>query len=113
MNLTRIIPLAILILSMQAAPPAKQKALTTHDAQIKELVAKMTLEEKIGQMTQPDQEALKDVADIEKLFLGSVLSGGSSDPKEGNSLKAWTDMYNRYQAALAEDATGHSDSVWR
>jgi beta-glucosidase len=26
-----------------------------------------------------------------------VLSGGSSDPKEGNSLKAWTDMYDRIQ----------------
>jgi beta-glucosidase len=92
-----LIPFAIVLLGLQAAPPAKQKALTAHDAQIKELLAKMTLEEKIGQMTQPDQEALKDVNDIGNLFLGSVLSGGSSDPKEGNSLKAWTDMYDRYQ----------------
>jgi len=58
----------------------------------------MTLDEKIGQMTQPDQSLLKDPADIEKYFLGSLLSGGSSDPKEGNSLKAWTDMYDGYQA---------------
>jgi beta-glucosidase len=49
-------------------------------------------------MTQPDQSLLKDPADIEKYFLGSLLSGGSSDPKEGNSLKAWTDMYDGYQA---------------
>ena len=26
-----------------------------------------------------------------------MLSGGSSDPKEGNSLKAWTDLYDRIQ----------------
>jgi beta-glucosidase len=49
-------------------------------------------------MTQPDQAFLRDPSDIEKYFLGSVLSGGSSDPKAGNSLKAWTDMYDGYQA---------------
>jgi beta-glucosidase len=58
----------------------------------------MTLDEKIGQMTQPEQNELKDPADVEKYFVGSVLSGGSSDPKEGNSLKAWTDLYDRLQA---------------
>ncbi|WP_321473759.1 glycoside hydrolase family 3 N-terminal domain-containing protein [uncultured Paludibaculum sp.] len=81
-----------------AAAPPKSKALSSYDPQVKELLARMTLDEKIGQMTQPDQEALKDEADIENLFLGSLLSGGSSDPKEGNSLEAWTNLYDRYQA---------------
>lgn len=57
----------------------------------------MTLEEKIGQMIQADQEFLKDPADIETYFLGSLLSGGGSDPKAGNSLEAWTDLYDGYQ----------------
>lgn len=57
----------------------------------------MTLEEKIGQMIQADQEHLQDPADIEKCYLGSLLSGGNSDPAEGNSLQAWTDMYDNYQ----------------
>lgn len=57
----------------------------------------MTLEEKVGQMTQAEQDALKDINDIEKYFLGSLLSGGNSDPKAGNSVQAWTDMYDRYQ----------------
>ncbi len=57
----------------------------------------MTLEEKIGQMTQAEQDALKDVNDIQKYFLGSVFSGGGSDPKAGNSLVAWTDMCDGYQ----------------
>jgi len=52
----------------------------------------MGTREKIGQMTQPDQASLRNVTDIEKYFLGSLLSGGSSDPKAGNSLEAWTDM---------------------
>jgi beta-glucosidase len=71
--------------------------LSSYDPQVKELLSKMTLDEKIGQMTQPEQDGLKDSADIEKYFLGSVLSGGNSDPKEGNSLQAWTDMYDRIQ----------------
>jgi beta-glucosidase len=76
----------------------RPKPLSSYDPQIKPLLAKMTLEEKIGQMTQPEQSALKDLADIETYFVGALLSGGDSDPKEGNSLQAWTDLYDRLQA---------------
>ncbi len=65
--------------------PAK-KALSSYDAKVRELLSQMTLEEKIGQMTQAEQDALKDINDIEKYSLGSLLSGGGSDPKAGNSL---------------------------
>ena len=75
-----------------------QKPLSSHDKKVRALLARMTLEEKIGQMTQAEQNALKDAGDIEKYFLGSLLNGGSSDPKAGNSLDAWTDMYDGYQA---------------
>ncbi|HYW45955.1 MAG TPA: glycoside hydrolase family 3 N-terminal domain-containing protein [Bryobacteraceae bacterium] len=84
---------AFLMALAQSAP----KPLSSFDPQVKPLLARMTLEEKIGQMTQPEQDALKDPADLENLFIGSVLSGGNSDPKEGNSLKAWTDLYDRIQ----------------
>src|SRR5580658_2283627 len=73
------------------------KPLSSFDPQAKALLAQMTLEEKIGQMTQPDQESIKDLSDIERYFAGSVLSGDSSVPKEGNSLQAWTDLYARLQ----------------
>jgi beta-glucosidase len=76
---------------------SKPKPLSSFDPQVKELLGRMTLDEKIGQMTQPEQSALKDMADIENYFVGSLLSGGDSDPKEGNSLKAWTDLYDRLQ----------------
>ena len=58
-----------------AAPPSKP--LSAFDPQAKALLAQMTLDEKLGQMTQPDQEAIKDLSEIEHLFLGSILSGGS------------------------------------
>ena len=88
---------AALLISTQNTFAQSQKALTQFDPQVRELLSKMTLEEKVGQMCQPDISALKDPADIEKLFLGSLLSGGSSDPKDGNSLQAWTRMYEEYQ----------------
>jgi beta-glucosidase len=75
-----------------------QKKLSSYDPQVKALLSKMTLEEKIGQMTQPDQEhILKNPGDIQKYFIGSVLSGGDSDPQAGNSLEAWTDLYDQVQ----------------
>src|SRR5260370_39583116 len=85
-------------LSLLGWTATKPKALSSYDAQIKPLLAKMTLEEKIGQMTQPEQSALKDQADIENYFVGSLLSGADSDPTAGNSLQAWTDLYDRLQA---------------
>src|SRR5215471_4135714 len=89
---------ALVALAWFGGAATKPKALSSFDAQVKPLLAKMTLEEKIGQMTQAEQNELKDPADIENYFLGSVLSGGSSDPKEGNSLEAWTNLYDRIQA---------------
>lgn len=77
--------------------PAAAAPLTAYDAPAKKLLATLSLEEKIGQMTQPDQKFLKSIDDIEKYHLGSLLSGGDSDPKAGNSLGAWTEMYERYQ----------------
>ncbi|MGA2271614.1 MAG: glycoside hydrolase family 3 N-terminal domain-containing protein [Bryobacteraceae bacterium] len=96
MNYSRCFRVAAL-LGAAISAASQPKPLSSFDPQIKPLLARMTLAEKIGQMTQPDQEYIKDPADIENYFIGSVLSGGSSDPKEGNSLRAWTDLYDRLQ----------------
>jgi beta-glucosidase len=87
----------IFVASRFAAIAASPKSFSSFDPQVKPLLAKMTLDEKIGQMTQPDQSYIKDLSDIETYAFGSVLSGGGSDPKEGNSLAAWTDLYDRIQ----------------
>ncbi len=77
---------------------ASPKPLSSYDGQVREVLSKMTLDEKVGQMTQPDQLFLKDISDIRTYYLGSVLSGGDSDPKAGNSFAAWTEMVDRYQS---------------
>ncbi len=72
-------------------------SLSAADARrVADLVRQMTLDEKIGQMTQPDQQFLKDPADVEALFLGSLLSGGDSDPPT-NSRADWRTLYERLQ----------------
>ncbi len=90
-----VVVLSNLAIICQAAEP---KSYSAYDEQVQPILAQMTLEEKVGQMTQPDLDFIKDhLGDIERYFVGSVLSGGSSDPKAGNSLKAWTDNYDLCQ----------------
>ena len=86
--------------SGSAAVPPARKRFSAYDAQARALLAQMTLEEKIGQMVQPEQDKLADGKDIETYFLGSLLSGGDSDPKT-NSLQDWTDLYDRLQSHTA------------
>lgn len=97
-----------LLLGCSTAPvDPKPKSLAFYDPEAKALVARMTLEEKIGQMTQPEQgPVMASPGDMQKYFIGSVLSGGDSDPVEGNTLEAWTDLYDRVQAEAMKTRLG-------
>ncbi|MBN1699073.1 MAG: glycoside hydrolase family 3 C-terminal domain-containing protein [Spirochaetales bacterium] len=68
---------------------------------IEDLLSRMTLEEKIGQMTQIDKDYLVSEKDIAGYCLGSLLSGGGSQPKTTDP-EAWADMYDRYQQMALE-----------
>jgi len=63
---------------------------------IKDLMSYMTLEEKVGQMAQVDWIYLQSEADIARYHLGSILSGGGSNPNR-NTLDGWADHYDRLQ----------------
>jgi beta-glucosidase len=82
---------------MKAAGAAGSSRFFQYDAHARQILAQMTVAEKIGQMTQPDKNFLQNPDDIINYSLGSVLSGGDSDPKTGNDLISWTDMYDGYQ----------------
>lgn len=74
------------VLATLASPWATVIASPESDADA--LLAKMSLDEKIGQMMQVDMLALKDKADVKNYYLGSVLSGGGSDPAD-NLPQTW------------------------
>jgi beta-glucosidase len=62
------------------------------------LLGQMTLEEKVGQMTQAERGAVTgDPSLVATWRLGSVLSGGGSTPTP-NTPEAWADMVDAFQA---------------
>ena len=67
------------------------------DKKVDKLIQSMTLDEKVGQMTQIDQRFLDTITDLSTYSIGSLLSGGGSHPKV-NEPQAWLDMYNGYQS---------------
>jgi len=79
-------PLAFSLSRAYAASPAK---LSSFDARVRPLLAQMTLDEKLGQMTQAELGRFEREDDVERYFLGSVLSGGDADPPTGNSMRDW------------------------
>ncbi|MEU8760076.1 glycoside hydrolase family 3 N-terminal domain-containing protein [Streptomyces sp. NPDC048659] len=65
-------------------------------ARVADLLARMTPEEKAGQMTQAERNALKAPGDIAAYALGSLLSGGGSVPTP-NTAAGWADMVDGFQ----------------
>jgi beta-glucosidase len=64
---------------------------------VEDLLGRMTLAEKIGQMTQGERGPVsEDPTVIASLGLGSVLSGGGSTPTP-NTPAAWADMVDSFQ----------------
>lgn len=87
--------------SLAYRDPAQPVAL-----RVKDLLGRMTLEEKIGQMTQAERGAVAgDPALIAQLKLGSVLSGGGSTPTP-NTPAAWVDMVNSFQTQALSTRLG-------
>lgn len=75
------------------------------DERLEDLLARMTLEEKIGQMTQIDRQFLSHPGDITRFGLGSILSGGGSSPAD-NTPDGWADMYDRFQRRALDTRLG-------
>ncbi len=66
------------------------------EGRVEDLLAQMTLAEKVGQMAQANAGSLADPADVATLGLGSLLSGGDDLPSP-NTPTGWADAFDRYQ----------------
>ncbi|TVU20669.1 hypothetical protein EJB05_36887 [Eragrostis curvula] len=72
---------------------------------VKDLLSRMTLAEKIGQMTQIERaNATADV--LAKYFIGSVVSGAGSVPAPQASAQAWASMVNEMQKGALSTRLG-------
>ncbi|RCV27566.1 hypothetical protein SETIT_5G334800v2 [Setaria italica] len=75
------------------------------NTRIKDLIGRMTLAEKIGQMTQIERQVAS--ADVmKKYFIGSILSGGGSVPAPQASPSIWVSMVNEFQKGALSTRLG-------
>ncbi|MGZ6265281.1 MAG: glycoside hydrolase family 3 protein [Candidatus Limnocylindrales bacterium] len=77
----------------------------TVDQRVAALLSEMTLDEKIGQMTQIEVGGV-DPAGTASALLGSVLSGGDGNPKGENTAQNWYSMIKDYQDAATGTRLG-------
>jgi beta-glucosidase len=88
---------ALTAIPARAATPPYQDPSQPVAARVADLLSRMSLDEKLGQMTQAERAAAS-AADVTNYRLGSLLSGGGSAPSPNNAT-SWADMYDGFQRA--------------
>jgi beta-glucosidase len=78
--------------------PAYLNASLPRSARVSDLLGRMTLEEKVGQMTLIERSDLRNPMDVATYNLGGVLSGGGSAPLD-NTPGGWANMVDTFEAA--------------
>ncbi len=89
---------------MTSLPATAVRASVVED-RVQELVARMSLDQKIGQMTQPERLHVSP-AEVKRFHIGSVLSGGGSCPGD-NRPADWVAMNDAYWSASMEEDADH------
>ncbi|MBW6474128.1 MAG: glycoside hydrolase family 3 C-terminal domain-containing protein [Anaerolineaceae bacterium] len=84
--------------------PAYLNASLSSSERAEDLLARMTLAEKIGQMTLIEKNSLPTEA-VTQYFIGGVLSGGGGAPYN-NTPENWAKMVDDYQKAALETPLG-------
>ncbi|GAA3661945.1 glycoside hydrolase family 3 N-terminal domain-containing protein [Lentzea roselyniae] len=103
---------AVLLLMAAAVPPGTAAAADPIykdpaqpiPARVADLLSRMSLDEKVGQMTQAERGAVTN-ADITSFRIGSLLSGGGSAPSPNNAT-SWANMYDSFQNAARATPLG-------
>ena len=95
---------AVITPTVAAAAPTYRDASAPVPDRVEDLLSRMSLQDKIGQMTQAERVAA-DPRTAASASLGSVLSGGGSAP-DPNTAESWADMYDDYQRAATATPLG-------
>ncbi len=99
----RILNYLVLLTAMNASPtrgaepPPYLNPQSPVESRVKDLLARMTLDEKIGQMAQVDLKSVWKRSDVQTYGFGSMLSGGNSKPPQNNP-GAWLRTVNDLQS---------------
>jgi beta-glucosidase len=92
------------VVSAPTSPtPLYKDASQSVETRVEDLLARMTLDEKIGQMIQIEHPYISP-ADVSQYFIGSVLTGGNG--LSDNSPEAWRNMVEDYLSAALKTRLG-------
>lgn len=104
--------------AVEAADWPSHRSPTPVDAamerRIAEIVTGMTLEQKVGQITQPEIRYITP-DEVRQYYIGSVLNGGGSWPgmDKGASVEEWAALSNRYYlASVSTDMVVQIPVIW-
>ncbi|MGB8646921.1 MAG: glycoside hydrolase family 3 N-terminal domain-containing protein [Anaerolineae bacterium] len=100
---TTVAPSAPNTVPIDTTPPYRNPTLPIAQ-RVEDLLARMTLEEKIGQMTQVENGSIR-ADDITARGIGSLLSGGDGAPRP-NNIDAWQQMVDGYQQYALKSRLG-------
>lgn len=97
--------LATPVASVTAAPPTAEllpyrNPILPLEQRVEDLLSRMTLAEKLGQMTLVEKDSIRPGAVTER-FIGAVLSGGGGYPNP-NTPEAWVEMVSGFQQAALQ-----------
>jgi beta-glucosidase len=101
-------------ISSTAVPPTIMSTSTTAlyldstqpvAARVDDLLARLNLAEKVGQMTQVEKNSLTP-EDVATYFIGSVLSGGGGSPANNNTAEGWAAMTDGFQKQALQTRLG-------
>jgi beta-glucosidase len=92
-----IICLLFLFKPLSAQDTIYLDSTATVEERVEDLLGRMTLDEKVGQMIQAERASSNILNNISTYYIGSVLSGGGSRPSP-NTPTGWADMYDNFQS---------------
>ena len=83
------------------------------EARVRQMLSKLSLEEKVGQMTQPEISAITP-AEVRQYHIGSVLNGGGSWPGADKhaSPAAWLALADAYWEASRQGNAAGVPAIW-
>lgn len=91
--------------NMSPLPPLYLEQTQPTEVRIADLLGRMTLEEKIGQMTLVEKNSITEMNDIATYHLGGLLSGSGAKPSV-NTAEGWSEMIDGYQAQARTSRLG-------
>src|SRR3569833_2694996 len=96
----------------RAARPTAPNAAV--ESRVRAILATMTLEQKIGQMTQPDIRSITP-DEVRRYYIGSILNGGGAWPSMNmhSSVADWLKLSDAYyRASMSTDMKVKVPVIW-